>query len=133
MHKRIINYIKYVISIVKPNEVYICVDGVAPLAKIVNQRRRRFKAVIEKQQKQQIKNKHHIITYNEWSNSAISPGTSYMIELDRMIRKFVKKSTISCKYSSYNEIGEGEHKGRYTPIDAARITLVDSHRVPRPP
>jgi len=110
MHKRIINYIKYVISIVKPNEVYICVDGVAPLAKIVNQRRRRFKAVIEKQQKQQIKNKHHIITYNEWSNSAISPGTSYMIELDRMIRKFVKKSTISCKYSSYNEIGEGEHK-----------------------
>ena len=46
MHKAILEYIELLIDYVKPTRgVYIAVDGVAPLAKVKQQRYRRFKSV----------------------------------------------------------------------------------------
>jgi 5'-3' exonuclease len=48
MIKRIIKYIDYIINFVKPSDlIYIAVDGVAPVAKINQQRKRRYKSVID--------------------------------------------------------------------------------------
>ena len=48
MIKRILKYIQYIIDFVNPSDlIYIAVDGVAPVAKINQQRKRRYKSVID--------------------------------------------------------------------------------------
>ena len=39
-----LNYTRYIISVIKPKKLYIMIDGVAPRAKINQQRERRFKS-----------------------------------------------------------------------------------------
>ena len=110
MIKRIILYISYLISKVNPKEVFIAVDGVAPLAKINQQRKRRFKSYKDEQIKNEIKKKYNKQTINEWSNSAITPGTEFMEKLHQQLIIFCNKLKIKHIYSSYHTPGEGEHK-----------------------
>ena len=57
MFQRITNYIDFLISYANPTkEVYICVDGVAPVAKISQQRKRRFRGVDDTMVKDKINN-----------------------------------------------------------------------------
>ena len=56
-------------DIYKPNKLLICIDGVAPLAKIIQQRKRRYLTYF--------KNKIDKIT-SKWDTNAISPGTKFM-------------------------------------------------------
>jgi 5'-3' exonuclease len=113
MIKRIINYIDYLVSFVNPEElVYISVDGVAPKAKIKQQRMRRFKSVEESQVREELKKKHNKKSIIKWSNTVITPATEFMEtlhkELDNHFRN--KKDKIKYIYSSYHTNGEGEHK-----------------------
>jgi 5'-3' exonuclease len=82
----------------KPNKLIICIDGVAPFAKIIQQRKRRYltfyKNTIDK-------------TVSKWDTNAISPGTTFMNNLDDFIIKNNKDKYI---FSGSNEAGEGEHK-----------------------
>ena len=55
---------------IKPSFVMISVDGVAPRAKMEQQRTRRYKSIVEK------KDRRHIFDTN-----AISPGTPFMLKL----------------------------------------------------
>ena len=48
MINAILEYLEYIINFAKPNNIYIAIDGVAPLAKIKQQRSRRFKSVSDK-------------------------------------------------------------------------------------
>lgn len=115
MFKRIINYLDYLEGVVNPSKLmYIAVDGVAPLAKIGQQRKRRFKSVIDNKLRNSIKVKHNVKFSNMWSNTVISPGTVFMEKLHKKLlshysnRPAIRK--IKYIYSSYHSPGEGEHK-----------------------
>jgi len=87
MIKRILKYIDFLVNYVNPQKkLYISVDGVAPLAKMNQQRKRRFMSVHEKKITDSIKRKHNKdINENSWSNIVISPGTEFMEKLSESI------------------------------------------------
>uniref|UniRef100_A0A6C0D671 Xrn1 N-terminal domain-containing protein n=1 Tax=viral metagenome TaxID=1070528 RepID=A0A6C0D671_9ZZZZ len=95
------------IKMIKPRDlVYIAFDGVAPFAKMEQQRTRRYKA----QFMTKIEN-----NKNQWNTSAITPGTQFMTKLCNAINKhFIgseKKYNIDRIITSCSdEPGEGEHK-----------------------
>lgn len=109
----VINTIGIYIEYIQPSEiVYIAFDGVAPFAKMNQQRTRRHKGMITSK----INN---VIGANEnqmkWTTSHITPGTLFMNKLSNRITKAfgglenhygVKKIIVSCS----DEAGEGEHK-----------------------
>lgn len=115
MIKRIINYIDFLIEYVKPiKKVFIAVDGVAPMAKMNQQRKRRYKSVVDNEMKNEINRKFGKTTTTIWSNSAITPGTKFMeklhLKIIEYIKNKIKKLNVTFIYSSYHTIGEGEHK-----------------------
>lgn len=92
------NDTKELIKLVKPKKtVHICIDGVAPLAKMNQQRKRRF---------------HKKYVEGSWDSNAISPGTTFMTRLHASIRAHIRYSKDEFVYyfSSSDEVGEGEHK-----------------------
>lgn len=122
MFERIVNYLDYIESFVNPSEMmYISVDGTAPLAKIGQQRKRRYKSVDDIRIKNEIKIKYNKKYNNCWNNTVITPGTEFMEKLHIYLLNHYKnknknnknnKSIKSIKYiySSYHTVGEGEHK-----------------------
>lgn len=115
MIKRILNYIDYLIGLVNPKtEVFISVDGVAPLAKMNQQRKRRYKSVQDNEIRDNIKKKYNISSNEIWNNTVITPGTKFMEKLHNKILEYIKLNRIDLKikytYSSYHTTGEGEHK-----------------------
>ncbi len=114
MFRRIMNYINYLVGHVDPEIVYIAVDGVAPVAKISQQRKRRFKSIEDNIAKENIKKKHNIEFNNIWSNIKITPGTQFMeklhIKINNALKEKSKENKINYIYSSYHTPGEGEHK-----------------------
>ncbi len=110
MIARILKYMQYIIDYVKPSDkIYISVDGVAPVAKINQQRKRRYKSVIDMEFTNKINKKYGVSKNTSWSNIVITPGTPFMKKLDSEIIKYFKENK-KVIYSSYKECGEGEHK-----------------------
>jgi 5'-3' exonuclease len=103
---KIENYVK----IVKPNNiVYIAFDGVAPVAKLQQQRERRFKSWYQTQIQTGIFSEQQKITVDPFNTTAITPGTKFMYELNTKIKKhFMQQKNVII--SGSNEVGEGEHK-----------------------
>lgn len=114
MIQRIINYVTYIIEFVMPKMVYISVDGVAPVAKVNQQRVRRYKSYKDTQIKNEIKQKFGIDTKSKWSNIVITPATQFMEKLHKSLKKhlinYSKEKKMEIIYSSYHTPGEGEHK-----------------------
>ena len=113
MMTRIINYIDYLLNTVNPKkELFISVDGVAPMAKMNQQRKRRFRSIDDNILKDKIKRKHGKDVNENWSNTVITPGTEFMERLNNKILNYIKerKNEINIVYSSYHTPGEGEHK-----------------------
>jgi 5'-3' exoribonuclease 1 len=115
IYKKICEKISYYINIVKPlNEVFISFDGVAPAAKMEQQRQRRYKSQIIKD----IKNKLGDANELKFDTNQITPGTTFMDNLCKYINKYFKSKTffnkngkrINIILSLSNESGEGEHK-----------------------
>jgi len=106
---KLMTYIKQI----KPtNRVIIAFDGVAPVAKLEQQRSRRFKTFFEQKIKQECGIAIHPI---EWSTSNITPGTSFMNELSKRIKSYFnsQKKQLGVKeiiITTSEEAGEGEHK-----------------------
>lgn len=96
----------------KPRRVFIAFDGVAPIAKLQQQRERRYKSQFfnELYESANIKNN------SNWNTVAITPGTQFMEKLhlffqgieNRIQNKFLCVKEV--KFSSWKEAGEGEHK-----------------------
>ena len=115
MINQCIIYLNEVINYINPNkEVFIAIDGVAPIAKMKQQRQRRYKSVNDKILFDNIKKKHdkEITTY--WNNSAITPGTKFMKKLTNRIISYCKelkeKKKIKIIFSTAETPAEGEHK-----------------------
>ena len=127
--EKVIEKIEHYIKNISPkNTVYIAFDGVAPFAKMEQQRTRRYKSNFMSNinnstpsiwsDKQGLSTTHSscsISTGRVWNTTAITPGTTFMRKLSTEIdtafknqeKKYkVKKMVVSCA----NEPGEGEHK-----------------------
>jgi len=101
----IIIYCLKVIHLVDPkNGVFIAMDGVVPMAKMKQQRLRRFKSSwLSKQSKGNDSPK--------WDTNSITPGTLFMKQLHTAIQQMIStQNKSSWIFSSSNEPGEGEHK-----------------------
>ena len=108
-------YIEKIINYVQPKKgVYLAIDGVAPVAKIKQQRYRRFKSVNDRELQNNIRKKYKKEIPYFWNNSAITPGTPFMKKLHTRInewaKKFGKTNKLDIIYSSCNVPSEGEHK-----------------------
>lgn len=115
MIKRILNYINHLIAFVRPTkEVFISVDGVAPLSKMCQQRKRRYKTIQDNSIKDILKKKYDKEIITSWNNTCITPGTIFMEKLHQKLIEYVNMNNINFKikytYASYHSVGEGEHK-----------------------
>ena len=113
----------------QPEYIYIAIDGVAPMGKILQQRQRRYRFLFDKKIKlnstdvieelEQIMSK-TISKPNgieepilPLSSIELTPGTDYMERLNKSMIEYIillKKQNKKCIYSSYHDEGEGEHK-----------------------
>lgn len=110
------NKIDYYVGLLNPRDrVFVAFDGVAPVAKLSQQRDRRYKSWYTGQIQRDIDGN----LYKEtWNTSAITPGTKFMKDLNEsVVDYFLKKNSdnpASCKLeyivSTSSVCGEGEHK-----------------------
>ena len=101
--KKIENYIQ---QISPTHLVYIAFDGVAPVAKLNQQRNRRYKSWFMGQ--------YEPTNIPQWDSTAITPGTEFMNKLNLQVRyHFRKPNAYNVKQviiSGSDSPGEGEHK-----------------------
>jgi len=112
--KSVILKIEEYINIIQPSKlVIIAFDGVAPVAKLEQQRSRRYKSwyqneisrIIFKKEKEDV-----------WNTTAITPGTKFMFDLNNNVTQHFNKlvsnnlNVDEIIVSGSNKIGEGEHK-----------------------
>jgi 5'-3' exonuclease len=115
--------IKFYIRKIGPKQrVFIAFDGVAPMAKLNQQRTRRYKSWYQAHLKEEVFRGYNTQLDNTetntvWNTSAITPGTNFMEKLSKAIH-LQYGSPSACKLfglksiivSTSNEVGEGEHK-----------------------
>ena len=110
--KETINKIDKYISLISPKKtVIIAFDGVAPVAKLEQQRTRRYKSYLLKKITNEIKNE----STKSWDKTAITPGTNFMKKLGNEIKKYYSKkfkniNNVNIIVSTSDDVGEGEHK-----------------------
>jgi 5'-3' exonuclease len=100
------------IALLKPdNTVYIAFDGVAPVAKLEQQRSRRYKSLYQNNISKSI---YKDVNANPWNTTAITPGTLFMKKLNDKIKATYnnpkKYNVLNIITSCSDECGEGEHK-----------------------
>jgi len=111
MMNAVLEYLEKIISYVNPSKgIYLAIDGVAPVAKIKQQRSRRFKSVADKVMWDNIKKKHNKPLTQHWNNNAITPGTEFMVKLHNKIINWANGLNKHVIYSSCFTPAEGEHK-----------------------
>lgn len=90
-------YTEKVVAEVRPTDgVYLAVDGVVPMAKMRQQRLRRFKNAAG-------------AAAGAWDTNAITPGTAFMEKL-RLRLAALCAGRVGWTLSAADEAGEGEHK-----------------------
>ncbi|GMM51737.1 chromatin-binding exonuclease [Starmerella bacillaris] len=114
------NYIEHLFTIIQPKKhFFLAIDGVAPRAKMNQQRSRRFRSAQEAEEKQLAS-----IAAGEdpeedpFDSNCITPGTEFMAHLSVFLKNFVIQKINSdsqwqqCKVvlSGHEVPGEGEHK-----------------------
>ena len=125
MFREIRKQIEYIVTKVNPStRIVLSVDGVAPMAKLSQQRTRRYKSHILRTMTNRIRTKHGEQP-DVWDTNAISPGTDFMNHLMNWLETYVvernreSESTPSLSGSSPSPLfelsschvpGEGEHK-----------------------
>ena len=114
MCQEIKRYLLYIKDFVKPNKMlYIAIDGVAPRAKMVQQRSRRYRSILLKNKIKNLKKKHNIENGIEWDTNAITPGTKFQAKLSKYLQTIVHTDEfkdIDVIISDSTVPGEGEHK-----------------------
>uniref|UniRef100_A0A4W6BWD5 5'-3' exoribonuclease 1 n=1 Tax=Lates calcarifer TaxID=8187 RepID=A0A4W6BWD5_LATCA len=117
----IFHYLEVLFRIIKPRKVFfMAVDGVAPRAKMNQQRGRRFRSAKEAEDKiKKALDKGEVLpTEARFDSNCITPGTDFMARLQEQLKYFVhnKVSTdklwqnVKVYLSGHETPGEGEHK-----------------------
>lgn len=92
-----LKYTEDIVTRINPKEkVVIVVDGVAPRAKMNQQRERRYKSVF--------------LSNKKWDTNQITPGTPFMSKLNKRLLYLESNSSGKVLISDSTKIGEGEHK-----------------------
>uniref|UniRef100_A0A8C6S1N2 5'-3' exoribonuclease 1 n=1 Tax=Nannospalax galili TaxID=1026970 RepID=A0A8C6S1N2_NANGA len=117
----IFHYLEVLFRIIKPRKIFfMAVDGVAPRAKMNQQRGRRFRSAKEAEDKikKAIEKGETLPTEARFDSNCITPGTEFMARLHEHLKYFVnmKISTdkswqgVTIYFSGHETPGEGEHK-----------------------
>ena len=96
---RVCAKIESYIELVRPTNVFIAFDGPPPMAKMKQQRERRYKGAAE--------------TKTGWDTVQITPGTTFMLKLDEGVKTYFQHHAEkfgAFKLSVSSEPGEGEQK-----------------------
>ena len=102
---------EYIVELRPNNNIFIAFDGVAPVAKLEQQRSRRYKSLYQNNISNSI---FKGSKSDPWNTTAITPGTVFMQKLNETIRKKYKNpNNYNVKQiivSTSDICGEGEHK-----------------------
>jgi len=130
MIQNVFHYIDHIFSMIRPRKIlFMAIDGVAPRAKMNQQRSRRFKAAQEMEEHNAQRGA--LLEYYaakrlppppekppSWDSNVITPGTPFMDKLAKELRWYVHKrlhsdpgwKNIKVIFTDANVPGEGEHK-----------------------
>jgi 5'-3' exonuclease len=102
---------EYIHQLKPDNSIYIAFDGVAPVAKLEQQRARRYKSLYQNNVSRSI---FKSIVADPWNTTAITPGTLFMKNLNETIalnyNNPQKYNVANIIISGSDHCGEGEHK-----------------------
>jgi len=129
MFENVCRYTDRLVRVIRPRKLlYLAIDGVAPRAKMNQQRARRFRAAQEARELQETeehvrheleKMGHHVPPVKSaWDSNVITPGTPFMLQLAEYLRFYIRKRISEDKlwknvivlFSDASVPGEGEHK-----------------------
>eukprot|EP01053_Blabericola_migrator_P004597 Blabericola_migrator_1__4596@NODE_243_length_10934_cov_182_833625_g205_i0_p1_GENE_NODE_243_length_10934_cov_182_833625_g205_i0NODE_243_length_10934_cov_182_833625_g205_i0_p1_ORF_typecomplete_len937_score166_50XRN_N/PF03159_18/1_3e95XRN_N/PF03159_18/18XRN_M/PF17846_1/3_4e92SPASM/PF13186_6/0_5zfCCHC_4/PF14392_6/0_76_NODE_243_length_10934_cov_182_833625_g205_i067789588 len=129
MFLNLCDYLDRIVNIVRPRKlIYLALDGVAPRAKMNQQRSRRFKSAAEAEAAEEAyeelraewatEGREIPSATKKWDTNVITPGTSFMHRLAGVLRYYVSRRMRESSYwrslrvllSDSNVPGEGEHK-----------------------
>lgn len=129
MYENVCRYVDRLFRVMRPRKLlYLAIDGVAPRAKMNQQRARRFRSAQEARELKELEQ--HVRdemaktgqsappVKDAWDSNVITPGTPFMINLAEYVRFYIRKriSTdrawrqIRVIFSDASVPGEGEHK-----------------------
>ena len=101
---------EYIVTIDPSKLIFIAFDGVAPVAKLEQQRIRRYKSHYQNEMHKKINPDKELA----WNTAAITPGTEFMRELNMGISEYFSLTTKfplqKIIVSTSSDVGEGEHK-----------------------
>ena len=118
---KIFSYVDHLFQTIKPQKVfYMAIDGVAPRAKMNQQRARRFRTAMDAEHALQkaIKNGEPIPSGEPFDSNCITPGTEFMAKLTTNLKYYVHDKVtndsrwrnVEIIFSGHEVPGEGEHK-----------------------
>lgn len=117
----IFNYIEHLFGKIRPKKLFfMAIDGVAPRAKMNQQRARRFRTALdaEKAKEKALREGVEMPTEDAFDSNCITPGTDFMAKLSRQLKYFINKKIsedidwqgVEIVLSGHEVPGEGEHK-----------------------
>ncbi|KAL9105404.1 MAG: hypothetical protein Q9227_009422 [Pyrenula ochraceoflavens] len=117
----IFNYIEHLFGKIKPKKLFfMAIDGVAPRAKMNQQRARRFRTAFdaEKARDKAIQEGKEMPKEDPFDSNCITPGTEFMAKLTQQLKYFISKKVsedadwqgVEIVLSGHEVPGEGEHK-----------------------
>ncbi|KAH3901638.1 chromatin-binding exonuclease XRN1 SCDLUD_001404 [Saccharomycodes ludwigii] len=122
VYAKIFSYIDHLFQIIKPKQTfYMAIDGVAPRAKMNQQRARRFRAAEEVEEAIELARSKGESVPNQddlFDKNAITPGTDFMTQVTKNLKYFIHDkisndsswSQVNVIFSGQEVPGEGEHK-----------------------
>jgi 5'-3' exoribonuclease 1 len=117
----IFNYVEHLFGKIKPQKLFfMAIDGVAPRAKMNQQRARRFRTALdaEKAREKALKEGLELPKEEPFDSNCITPGTEFMARLTQQLKYFIAKKVsedvdwqgVEVVLSGHEVPGEGEHK-----------------------
>ncbi|KAK5120873.1 hypothetical protein LTR85_005940 [Meristemomyces frigidus] len=121
MFIKIFNYIEHLFGKIKPQKLFfMAIDGVAPRAKMNQQRARRFRTALDAEvtREKAIAEGKELPKEDPFDSNCITPGTQFMARLTQQLKYFIAKKVsedidwqgTEIVLSGHEVPGEGEHK-----------------------
>ncbi|KAI4153652.1 MAG: hypothetical protein LQ341_000512 [Variospora aurantia] len=121
MFIQIFNYIEHLYGKIRPKQLFfMAIDGVAPRAKMNQQRARRFRTALDAEvaKEKAIREGAQMPAEDAFDSNCITPGTEFMAKLTKQLKYFINKKIsedadwqgVDIVLSGHEVPGEGEHK-----------------------